>query len=140
MTMFYLGYRAADLPRPRLVYAGAGHPPPLLVGGGAAREIRSQSLPLGVEIGAAFTEDQLEMRPGDRLLIYTDGLVEVYDAARRQWGPEGLKAALLGAAPLAGREVIDKILQDARYFGGQRPFDDDVTVVLAEHLGGPGEA
>jgi hypothetical protein len=45
---------------------------------------------------------------------------------------------MLGAAHLAGREVIDKVLRDARYFGGQRPFDDDVTVVLAERLDGPG--
>lgn len=135
MTMFYLGYRSAGLEKPCLVYAGAGHPPPLLVGKGKSREIRSQGLPLGVEIKAEYSEDRLEMAAGDRLLIYTDGLVEVYDGTRRQWGPEGLTGSLLAAANLAGREVIDRVLLDARYFGGQRPFDDDVTVVLVERSG-----
>lgn len=133
MTMFYLAYRAAGRDSPQLLFAGAGHTPPLLVGeGGSAREIRSQGLPLGVDINAEFAEDQLELAPGDRLLIYTDGLVEVYDGNRTQWGPEGLTAAMLDASSLAGREVIDKLLREARYFGGQRPFDDDVTVVLVE--------
>lgn len=141
MTMFYLAYRAAGRDSPRLLYAGAGHTPPLLVNAdGRAREIRSQGLPLGVDIGAEFAEDHLELAPGDRLLVYTDGLVEVYDGSRQQWGPDGLKRALLEASSLAGREVIDKLLREARYFGGQRPFDDDVTVVLVERSGeGRGE-
>jgi serine phosphatase RsbU (regulator of sigma subunit) len=132
MTMFYLGYRTAGLEKPRLVYAGAGHPPPLLIGNGKSQEIRSQGLPLGVEIKAEYREDQLEMEPGDRLLVYTDGLVEVYNGTREQWGPEGLKKSLMEVSDFAGREVIDRLLRDARYFGGQRPFDDDVTVVLIE--------
>ncbi|MHC4914571.1 MAG: PP2C family protein-serine/threonine phosphatase [Planctomycetota bacterium] len=132
MTMFYIGYRSAGLDSPRLIYAGAGHTPPILVGDGRTVEIRSQGLPLGVEVGAEFAENELEMAPGERLLVYTDGLVEIYDAQRRQWGPEGLRESLIGASKLAGREVIDRLLRDARYFGGQRPFDDDVTVVLLE--------
>jgi len=47
-------------------------------------------------------------------------------------GAGGLKKALLESSAVAGREVIDRLLRDARYFSGHRPFDDDVTVVLVE--------
>jgi sigma-B regulation protein RsbU (phosphoserine phosphatase) len=97
--------------------------------------VRSQGLPLGVEIRAEYVEDRLELAPGDRLAIYTDGIAEVYDGDRRQWGLEGLRKSLLDCAGLAGREVIDRLLRDARYFSGHRPFDDDVTVVLVERSG-----
>jgi len=138
MTMFYLGYRAAGRDGPELVYCGAGHTPPILAraAGGAGRELRSQGLPLGVDGSAEYGDDRVELAAGDRLLIYTDGLIEVYDGSRRQWGLDGLKAALAAAAGLAGREVIDKLLREARYFSGQRPFDDDVTVVLVERPAG----
>jgi serine phosphatase RsbU (regulator of sigma subunit) len=133
MTMFYLGYRAAGRHRPALIYAGAGHTPPMLVGQrGQCREIRSQGLPLGVEMGAPYSEGELELEPGDRLLIYTDGLVETSDGSRRQWGVEGLRRSLADTLQSAGREVIDHLLRDARYFSGQRPFEDDVTMVLIE--------
>jgi len=133
MTMFYLGYRSAGQDEPRLIYVGAGHTPPLLASAaGRIRELRSQGLPLGVDGVSQYREDQVPLEPGDRLLIYTDGLIEVYDGSRRQWGPEGLKTALAASAKLAGREVIDNLLREARYFSGQRPFDDDVTVVLVE--------
>lgn len=134
MTMFYLGWRAGGDGGPgKLVYAGAGHTPPLLLrAGGRLEELRSQGLPLGVEFAEQYAENAVELAPGDRLLIYTDGLVEVYDGSRRQWGLEGLKATLSDCRKLAGREVIDHLLREARYFSGQRPFDDDVTVVLVE--------
>jgi serine phosphatase RsbU (regulator of sigma subunit) len=142
MTMFYLGYRAAGRARPRIVYAGAGHTPPLLLraAGGAIQELRSQGLPLGVDGASPYAEGEIELLPGDRLLIHTDGLIEVYDGSRRQWGLDGLKHALIASADLAGREVIDKMLREARYFSGQRPFDDDVTVVLVERAGSGREA
>jgi len=134
MTMFYLGYRAAGRDRPQLVYAGAGHPPPLLfrTGDKSIHELRSQGLPLGVNSASSYRDDVVDMSPGDRLLIHTDGIIEVYDGSRRQWGLDGLKRALAAATALPGREVIDHLLREARYFSNHRPFDDDVTVVLVE--------
>ena len=137
MTMFYIGYRSAGLDRPRIVYSGAGHVPPLLLRaeGRTVQELRSQGLPLGVDGGSRYSEDEVALCEEDRLLLYTDGLVEVYDGSRQQWGSDGLKRALVESSGLAGREVIDRLLRAARYFSGQRPFDDDVTVVLMERSG-----
>ena len=61
----------------RLVWAQAGHPPPLLVRDGEARYLER---PFGMLLGATdaprYEEAQIDLEPGDRLLLYTDGLVE----------------------------------------------------------------
>ncbi|WP_107473332.1 SpoIIE family protein phosphatase [Streptomyces sp. NRRL S-813] len=75
----------------RLLWAQAGHLPPLLLRGGEARYLER---PRGVLLGAAetphFEEAECRLEPGDRLLFYTDGLVERPDARRRRastrWG------------------------------------------------------
>lgn len=73
-TMVLARYRAADR---RLIWAQAGHPPPLLLRGGEATYLRR---PRGMLLGATpapyFEETEHRLEPGDRLLLYTDGLVE----------------------------------------------------------------
>ncbi|MEU6380681.1 SpoIIE family protein phosphatase [Streptomyces sp. NPDC046909] len=73
-TMVMARYSPAER---RLVWAQAGHPPPLLLRGG---EVRYLDRPSGMLLGASaeprFTEAECRLEPGDRLLLYTDGLVE----------------------------------------------------------------
>ncbi|GAB7106366.1 SpoIIE family protein phosphatase [Streptomyces phaeofaciens JCM 4814] len=73
-TMVLARYRRGDR---RLEWAQAGHPPPLLVRAGEAAYLRR---PAGILLGASetphYTEADVRLAPGDRLLLYTDGLVE----------------------------------------------------------------
>uniref|UniRef100_UPI002A7FBA32 SpoIIE family protein phosphatase n=1 Tax=Streptomyces sp. CRN 30 TaxID=3075613 RepID=UPI002A7FBA32 len=63
--------------RHRLVWAQAGHPPPLLVRDGAARYLeRPRGMLLGATAEPVFGEAEVFLEPGDRLLLYTDGLIE----------------------------------------------------------------
>lgn len=62
----------------RLVYASAGHPPPALVRGGEASFLPCDAgLPLGVDAHSTFSAAEVVLEPGDVLVLYTDGLVEV---------------------------------------------------------------
>ncbi|WP_329223186.1 SpoIIE family protein phosphatase [Streptomyces sp. NBC_01485] len=93
----------------RLKWAQAGHPPPLLVRGGAARCL---DRPFGVLLGATDTpryeEAEIRLEPGDRLLLYTDGLVE-RPAESIDQGLERLAGA--AAHPgAAGRASLDRLL------------------------------
>lgn len=91
-------HRPADR---RLVWAQAGHPPPLLVRDGAARYVdRPGGMLLGVSDTSRYTEAECVLRPGDRLLLlYTDGLVERPSESIDR-GLDRLAAAAAGPAPL----------------------------------------
>ena len=73
-TLMYLVFDPATR---KLRFTNAGHPPPLVFGGGESRYLEGGvSPPLGVTADANFTEVSLDMWPGATLLLYTDGLVE----------------------------------------------------------------
>ncbi len=67
-------YAIADVERGCVTVAGAGHPPPLIIGDGAATPIETDGPLLGVFPDAAFSQAEADLRPGQSLLMYTDGL------------------------------------------------------------------
>src|SRR5439155_26776552 len=84
------GYLFVDADKQILRYAGAGHPP-LVFGtvkgkGTTFREIDSNGLLLGLSEDAAYTSLELPFRPGDRCLLYTDGMLEAKNGAEEEFG------------------------------------------------------
>lgn len=88
--------------------------------------------PIGVIPEAAYLPIQLRLAPGDRLVLYTDGVSEVHNEEGAQHGAEGVRAALAGSASI--QEDLDRIarLLDA---SGQTLIDD-ATVASIEFHGG----
>ena len=101
--------------------ANAGHPAPFLNGEEAAMP---GSLPLGIVPEASYEDSHLQLRLGDSLVLYTDGLLEARDAGGELFSFERL-AALVAARPTAGQA-----LQAAQAFGQ----DDDITVLTLTRL------
>jgi anti-sigma regulatory factor (Ser/Thr protein kinase) len=125
--MSTLAYAVLDLEDGTLVYACAGHPPPLLVGADGARLLwDGRSLPLGAtfeEVRRTQATDRLA--PGETVVLYTDGLVE----DRRRGISFGLDALLGVGARVGGEDpadVIDDILDGVL---GQNEADDDVCIL-----------
>jgi hypothetical protein len=103
-------------PSGRVVFANAGHVPPWLNG---AQVAFAGSIPLGLVASAAPEQANLEMQPGDRLTILTDGVVEARDAEGILFGFERTQSLIQqGASP----QSIAEAAQDY----GQ---DDDLTVI-----------
>lgn len=133
---FYFTMAAARLDRGRrkFSFAGAGHPPPLIIAAdGSSRALQSQSAILGVleeAVGAPASEDFL-LAPGDRIMLYTDGLTEVFDQGGVMLGLEGLQDIVRGTAGKPIAEAKRLILQkvDAWRYG---PATDDVSIILVE--------
>ena len=124
-----------DLARRQITWSGAGHPSPLLIrsDGTTVESLPSQNSVIGVQ------EDCLDVDPehtvsfdsGDRLVFYTDGLMETTNAGDKQLGVDGLAELATVAMCVDLFDMADQILeQAARYQGG--PRTDDTTLIVAE--------
>ena len=86
---------------------------------------------MGLISGAEYSSLELEVVSGSRLFVCTDGVTEAFDPQRRLWGTRELVALLESDEPGDPREVVLRILGRLMQFRGDRPQEDDVTVMLA---------
>lgn len=112
-----------------LRWCSAGHPPPVLIDpAGGYRTLDDPDPPCGVFAGQAYHQGEEAFDPGDVLVLYTDGLLE----ARRQgreFGEEGLRAALAAASGAAPADIARAAHSAARAWSGGR-LPDDVAVAV----------
>ncbi len=96
----------------RMNFAAAGHPPAMLVSNGGLRLLDSQSGILGCLPDTALSEtaDEIDLTSGDRLVIYTDGLVEVFNKRDEMLGVEGLEELVRQSAKRSLPEMKQAIL------------------------------
>lgn len=76
-----------------MTFASAGHPPTMLVSGGRLRRLESRSALLGCVLDATPSEsvEEIDLTVGDRLVLYTDGFIEVFNDRDEMLGVEGLE-------------------------------------------------
>ncbi len=126
-----------DLATSRIRYVIAGHPPPFRLQGGAKgglhrpEPLSGKGFMLGIEADLPFSEGNAPFEAGDRLVLYTDGLVEVEREDRRLLGEEGLMK-LVTELPADAEQAADLLVRQARLFNDPVPFSDDVTLVLID--------
>jgi anti-sigma regulatory factor (Ser/Thr protein kinase) len=121
-------------------YANAGHNLPYLRSGRGVSELRATGMPLGLLPGMSYDEHEACIDPGDRLVLYSDGLIEAHDGQAAMFGFPRVMG-LLGAAPVS-RDLIDLLLTELhRFTGSAWEQEDDITLVTIErsphHLGIP---
>ena len=113
-----------------LRYSSAGHPEPMLLkASGEMEPLLSGSLPLGVFADAAWKSRHAEMGPGDRLLLYTDGVIEARDGA--ELFGEARLAELLRLAATPVEDVPALILEQVLAFSGGSLGDDVAVLALS---------
>ncbi len=130
-------YAIVDLDRATLRMALAGHPAPLrlnssLLAPEALFDRAARGPALGVREHHPYVTTTHSIQAGDRLLFYTDGLVESENSAREEWGVERLRASLQSHAALPLDAWISAVVADSAGFGEDRPFEDDVCAVGLE--------
>ena len=127
--MATLAYAELDLRTGRLRYACAGHPPPVLLAaeGGSRLLWDGRSTPLGAFVHAQEREEgQVDLEPGDRLLLYTDGLVERRDRSL----DDGLALLAETAAGTATEPLGDAVRSLTSTLLLDEAVRDDVCVLL----------
>ncbi|WP_211247834.1 PP2C family protein-serine/threonine phosphatase [Cryptosporangium arvum] len=118
-----------DLHTGRLHLVNAGHIPPLLVRGGVVEELRLPiDLPFGIRSGQQYRTTEMTLRPGDRLVLLTDGMLE------RRGSVVDLNQPLLAFADAHPREVV-RALTDAVLATGGPALADDASLLVLDWYG-----
>jgi serine phosphatase RsbU (regulator of sigma subunit) len=136
-------YVFVDLEKLALRYAGAGHPPLLHASraNGRARKARSREveangLMLGLFPDATYSSLEIQIDPGDRIVLYTDGILESMNTAREEFGKSRLKN-FLDASVSSASHLADTLLIELRRWSGTdlgRAQDDDITLLVLDFL------
>ncbi len=123
-------YAQLDGPTRLLRYASAGHNPPyLLRGDGTHRRLREGGGVLGVFPNQKFDLGSAQLAPGDRVILYTDGVTEADNPEGEQFGETRLLGLLEQNRTCSARELQQRILEAvAEFTGGQ--WRDDVTLLV----------
>jgi len=127
VTLFYGVYNAASR---RFTYCNAGHAPPMVLRDGNIIELASENMVLGVNPDEPYKQSLLELKPGDILLIYTDGVTDAMNFQKEPFGKQRLVEAFQKGGPTA-EVVAQNVLWELRKFVGISKRTDDVTMIVA---------
>jgi sigma-B regulation protein RsbU (phosphoserine phosphatase) len=108
----------------------AGHNPPLLAGEGKVVPVEAGGVPLGMFCSPSYEVRKLRMGRGDTLFLYTDGLTETRDSARREYGQERLERWLAERSRLSPAELIAACRSDLDSFRAGTPRTDDLSLMV----------
>ncbi|OXS56197.1 hypothetical protein B1A99_20740 [Cohnella sp. CIP 111063] len=114
-----------------LVMSEGGHCTPYVVrASGAIEPVKlRKSLPLAAMEDAVYHDGRLSLEPGDRLLLYTDGITEAENAAQEQYSSERLREFLEMTPGMSSAETIDALLMHVFMFADGAPQSDDIAVL-----------
>jgi phosphoserine phosphatase RsbU/P len=129
---FTMVYAVLEVSSLRLRYVSAGHPSMLLArAGGELEWLPSTGVPVGIVAGAAFEEGAVALRPGDRVLVYSDGVTEARDGTGELFRATRLSRAAQAAAGMPLEACLDALLGQVCAWCGDRP-DDDLSLLALE--------
>ncbi|HEX9550131.1 MAG TPA: PP2C family protein-serine/threonine phosphatase [Candidatus Limnocylindrales bacterium] len=118
-------------------YALAGHEPPLVARRvGRVEALASEGPILGAFADPSFEEHETALEPGDAVTLYTDGITDARDMARRFYGEDRLLALVGGACGRPAETIAEAIVADVTAFRGDAEPFDDLTLLVAERRPG----
>ena len=131
-TVFFAEY---DDAASRLRYANCGHLPALLLHSDHTVErLHATATVLGIFKDWDCEIGEHQLRPGDMLALYTDGITESYDEADEQFGEGRLIEAMRRHCGLSPQCLMDSIVAEVRQYS-PREQHDDITLIIAKHRG-----
>lgn len=130
-TMLY-GQLGAD---GTLSFCNAGHNPPLIYGSGELRRIESGGMPVGMFEMAPYSVDTVQMKPGDTMVIYSDGVTEAHNVAGEEFGEARLVQVMERYSRGSAAILLEQIINAVKEFAHGAEQYDDVTALVVKYTG-----
>ena len=115
-----------------LRYCNAGHNPPLLLTDDIGLLPVQPNIPLGIQYGFSYSEQETRLRYDDSLLLYTDGLTEAENVEAQQFGLDRVEAVL--RTRRSSQEHLEALQSAVREYVGEAPQSDDLTMLFIHYL------
>ncbi|MBF0240114.1 MAG: SpoIIE family protein phosphatase [SAR324 cluster bacterium] len=132
-SMFYGIYNPATQ---SFTYTSAAHPAALLIRPSTNEILHLKTRGLGIGMfsheTSHYEECKIDLLPKDKILLYTDGITEVFNEKEQMFGVLNLKHFLLRHADQRMEILLDQLVNHLRDFSGKDTFEDDVTLVGLE--------
>jgi sigma-B regulation protein RsbU (phosphoserine phosphatase) len=123
-------YAVLDSGDNRLTYCNAGHNPPLLIGSdGTCTELKAAGAVLGQFPHWLYEQSELQMRSGDTLLLFTDGLVEACNAEEESFGEDNLIRIARENPRSSAENLMGLLIRAAAQHSGEH-FQDDASLIV----------
>jgi sigma-B regulation protein RsbU (phosphoserine phosphatase) len=122
-------YALLDTRNKKLSYANAGHYAPMLVRNGRCVRLNEGGPVLGVFPDQSYQQHETELRSGDCMVLFTDGVTEACDEAGEEFGEHRLQELLVNGQGLKASELRDQVMTAVTKFSNGN-FDDDVTLMV----------
>jgi serine phosphatase RsbU (regulator of sigma subunit) len=114
-------------------FVNAGHNPPLLWQQGTWRWLReSPSMPLGLFDDELYPTYSLDCEPGDKILLYTDGVAEAFSVDDEQYGEDRLFRQVQESSESHPRELVDGVRASVAAYAAGAEQSDDITMLALE--------
>ena len=115
------------------MFCNAGHNPPLIYGADGLRRIETGGMPVGLFEMAPYSCDTLTMKPGDTLVLYSDGVTEAQNLAGEEFGEARLVQVMERYARGGADIVLEQIISAVKEFARGAEQYDDVTALVVKY-------
>jgi phosphoserine phosphatase RsbU/P len=127
---FTMIYGLLDVHTRRLRFTVAGHPGPILAASGKQpQRLDVSGFPIGMVEDAEYDESVIELQPGDRLYLHSDGLTEEVNAQDDQFGDERLLGAIADCRALGLNDAVESLVRQVIAWRGEDHLRDDVSIL-----------
>lgn len=119
-----------------LNFSSAGHQPLLIYRqkNDEFIELQASGIPLGLSKSIELEEKDIQLKKGDRLFLYTDGIIECTDPNRKEFGDDGFKDFISTNSTLHPNQFTEKLLLTLQSYSGKDTFNDDVCLIVFDVL------
>lgn len=129
---FTIWYGVYDLPNHQLVYAGAGHPPALLLSNGDKDkriiQLKSKGVPIGFFADSSFDNIHYKVEPNSELYIFSDGVYEFKQRDGKMLGLNGL-VSLINQLHQSSSLSLDNLLSNVQSLNPESGYEDDISLL-----------
>lgn len=132
ITLFY---GALDTTILRIEYVNAGHNPPFAVGAdGKITTLETGGIPVGSFPDATFDTGVVNLSPGDRVILYTDGVTEAGDPATSDFDDDALRKLVIDNRTQDEKQIVELIMKKVDSLNSKSEQSDDVTLLVFRTL------